>query len=134
MPRGGTGAGCGRAGEVDVPNRQGSLEHATLIVLQQELPVQLVNISRSGCLLQAPRPLHVGTVGRLRVALDGTEYADDVRVARCEPLDGAVSELGVELLWVAKPRAKRSSAPSLAMRLRGSTDGLAAAALRPKGT
>jgi hypothetical protein len=117
-----------------VPDRQRTLEHATLIVLQQELPVQLVNISRSGCLLQAPRPLRVGTVGRLRIALDGMEYADDVRVARCEPLDGAVSELGVELIWVAKPRTPRNGAPSLAMRLRGSSDGLVAAAPRPKGT
>ena len=94
-----------------------SREQATLIVFQQKLPVQLLNISRSGCLLQASRPVRVGTVGRLRVTFDNAEYADDVRVARCEPGKDATFELGLELLWVPKQQEPRSDAPSLALML-----------------
>ena len=99
-----------------------SWEQATLIVFQQELPVQLVNISRSGCLLQASRPVRVGTVGRLRVAFDNTEYADDVRVARCAQGNGQHCELGIELLWISKSQEPRSDAPSLALMLTVSSD------------
>jgi hypothetical protein len=111
-----------------------SLEQATLIVFQQQLPVQLVNVSRSGCLLQASRPVRVGTVGRLRVTLDDMEYADDVRVARCATGQGTTCELGLELLWVPKTQAPRSDAPSLALMVRVSGDGLVPEQLRPTGT
>jgi hypothetical protein len=112
----------------------GSREQVTLIVFQQQLRVQLVNISRSGCLLQAPRAVRVGTVGRLRVALDDTEYADDVRVARCAPGKGTNCELGLELLWVPKPQEQRSDAPSLALMLSISGDDAMSARLQPTGT
>lgn len=111
-----------------------SPEQVTLIVFQQQLRVRIVNISRSGCLLQAPRPVRVGTVGRLRVALDDTEYADDVRVARCEPGKGTNCELGVELFWVPKPKESRSDAPSLALMLRVSGDDPGSARLQLTGT
>lgn len=112
----------------------GSREQATVIVFQQQLPVQLVNISRSGCLLQASRHVRVGTVGRLRVMFDDMEYADDVRVARCETGKSTTCELGLELLWVPKTQEPRSDAPSLALMLRVSGDGLVQARLRPTGT
>ena len=73
---------------------------AVIAVLQQNISVRQVNISRSGCLLIAPRTLRVGIVGRLHVVLDGTEYIGDVRVVRCESLQGTSSEVGVELLWM----------------------------------
>jgi hypothetical protein len=99
-------------------------EEAMVIVLQQELPVRIVNISRSGCLLQASRPVLAGTVGRLRVSLDDAEYADDVRVARCVSVSPGPCELGVELLWVPTPKELRSGVPSLALRLRVPSDGV----------
>jgi hypothetical protein len=111
-----------------------SREQVTLIVFQQRLRVQLVNISRSGCLLQAPRAVRVGTVGRLRVTLDDMEYQDDVRIARCAQEKGTNCELGLELLWVPKPKEPRSDAPSLAMMLRVSGDDLVSAQLQPTGT
>jgi hypothetical protein len=111
-----------------------SRERATLIVFQQELPVQLVNVSRSGCLLHASRPVRVGTVGRLRVTLDDAEYADEVRIARCEAGNGATCELGLELLWVPKSTEPRSDAPSLALMLTASGDDPVSAQLRPTGT
>jgi hypothetical protein len=115
-----------------MPDRFRLWEQPMVIVLQQELPVRLVNISRSGCLLHAPRSVGVGTVGRLRVALDDAEYADDVRVARCTSLTGAASELAVELLWVPKPKEPRTSPRSLALRL--SAPGDAVAPARPRAT
>jgi hypothetical protein len=111
-----------------------SREQVTLIVFQQQLPVQIVNISRSGCLLQAPRPVRVGTVGRLRVTCDGVEYADDVRVARCELGKGTNCELGLELLWVSKTAESRNDAPSLAVMLHLSAEGPVSARLQPTGT
>ncbi len=106
-----------------MPDGARSREQVIAIVFQQELPVRLLNISRSGCLLRVSRHVRVGTIGRLRVALDEAECADDVRVARCTALPGAAWELGIELLWVSTPKELRSGAPSLAMRLRVSDDG-----------
>jgi hypothetical protein len=94
-----------------------------VIVFQQELRVRVVNISRSGCLLAVSRLVRAGTVGRLRLALDDAEYADDVRIARCTPLKGAGYRLGVELLWVPRSQASRTGTPSLAWRLGASSDG-----------
>ncbi len=110
-----------------MPDRLRLWEQPMVIVLQQEIPVRLVNISRSGCLLHVSRSVHVGTVGRLRVALDDAEYADDVRVARCTSLTGAACELGVELLWVPKPKEPRTMTPSLALRLWVSGDAVESA-------
>lgn len=111
-----------------------SRERITFIVFQQELRVRLVNVSRSGCLLQVSRPVRTGAIGRLRVALDDTEYADDVRVARCEPLPGEVCALGIELLWAPKPNEPRDIAPSLAVRLWASDDGSLSAERWPDRT
>jgi hypothetical protein len=106
----------------------------TLIVFQQQLRVQLVNISRLGCLLQAPRAVRVGTVGRLRLAVDDREYADDVRVARCESGRGTAYELGLELLWVPKPKDQPNDAPSLALMLNVTDDDTMPARLQATGT
>jgi hypothetical protein len=107
-------------------------EAAVVIVLQQELPVRVVNVSRSGCLLQVSRPVRVGTVGRLHVAFGDKACIDDVRVARCEPVTASACELGVELLWVPIPKGSRSAASSLALRLCGSSE--AARPARPRST
>ena len=113
----------------------GSPGRETLIVFQQELRVELVNLSRCGCLLHVSRPLRVGAIARLRVALDDTEYADHVRVARCESLEDATCEIGVELLWMPKLKEPRRGASSLASRLQPSSDhGFAVMETWPNGT
>jgi hypothetical protein len=99
-------------------NRVKLREQVVMVVFQQELRVRVVNISRSGCLLAVPRLVRPGTVGRLRLALDDAEYADDVRIARCTPLPDAGYGIGVELLCFPKPSESRSDAPSLALKLR----------------
>lgn len=79
---------------------------AIIAVLRQEVRVRLVNLSRSGCLLIAPRALRVGAVGRLCIALDGAEYVGEVRLVRCEALRGPSYRVGFELLWISMGRGR----------------------------
>ena len=50
--------------------------------LAREIPVQLVDLSLSGCLVASDQPLDEGTIGELRVTLDGKLYQDTVQVRR----------------------------------------------------
>jgi hypothetical protein len=70
---------------------------ATLIA---EVPVVVVDVSRCGCLIESTRPLEPGTVGTLQLDVDGHEYVEDVRVARCTAVSGRGStfRIGVEFL------------------------------------
>jgi hypothetical protein len=99
---------------------------AVIAVLQRDVSVRLVNISRSGCLLIVPRTLPVGTLGRLRVVLDSTNYVGDVRVVRSEALDGSSCKVGVELLWISMAEDVGGDEPSPDFPQRISSDGLAA--------
>jgi len=74
-------------------------------VLGREIPVRLIDISSSGCLLESRSRLGKGTTGSLRVAYDGQEYTDDVRVIRCRAGEGAGSlyYVGAEFLWTTSP-------------------------------
>jgi hypothetical protein len=95
-------------------------------VLGRDLTVRLLEISRAGCLLESSRPVPVGTVGALAVDVDGTEYVDQVRVTRCQPLAGAgnTHRVGAEFLVVYMPGDKS---------LRRYAAELAAEAVRPDG-
>lgn len=73
-------------------------------VLGREIPVRLVNISGSGCLVATTSPLHEGATASVRLDFDGLEYADDVRVARCTRIEGSSEyHLGIEFLWTTAP-------------------------------
>ncbi len=74
-------------------------------VLGRDVPVRLVNVSASGCLLEAAAGLEVGTTGTLWVTLDGTTCCDEVRITRCAPLAGstATHALGAQFLWTSQP-------------------------------
>ena len=50
--------------------------------LAREIPVRLVDLSLSGCLVASNQPLDEGTVGELRVMLDGKLYQDTVQIRR----------------------------------------------------
>jgi len=79
------------------------------------LPVRLVDVSRSGCLVEVARHLETGTNGHLQLEMDGLLHLDDVRVCRCQTREGAsrVYHVGVELL-----RTRRLSRRSLCLALR----------------
>jgi hypothetical protein len=87
----------------------------TYAVLVSSVPVQLVDISRGGCRIGAPRWMPVGTTGLLQVEIDGAVCSDDIRVSRCQPREGAgpVFHLGVELL-----RTRRLTRHSLRLAVR----------------
>lgn len=74
-------------------------------VLGREVPVRLIDISSSGCLLESGSRLEKGTTGTLRVVFEGVEYSDDVRIMRCRPSEGSSSLyfLGAEFLWTTSP-------------------------------
>jgi hypothetical protein len=70
---------------------------ATLIA---QVPVVIVDVSRCGCLIESTKPLEAGTVGTLQLTLDGRDYVEDFRVARCTAVSGRGSSfrIGVEFL------------------------------------
>jgi hypothetical protein len=77
-------------------------------VLGREVPVSLMDISSSGCLLASSCRLEKGVTGLLRVLFDETEYMDDIRVMRCQEFEGASGQyqLGAEFLWTTSPHER----------------------------
>jgi len=78
----------------------GSAAHvdpAGLLVV--DTPVRVLDISPTGFLLEAARHSTAGTVGLLRVQVDGQAYEGEIRVIRCSAMEGAERHrLGTEFL------------------------------------
>ena len=69
-------------------------------VLTRDLRAFVINVSKSGCLIESPRRLAVGTIGSLRLQIGNQEYLDDVEVVRCQPIQGSSKcHVGVRFLW-----------------------------------
>ena len=79
--------------------------HDVVAVLGRDVSVRLVDISNSGCLIQSETRLAEGTTGTLRLSYDGVDYADDVRIVRCQaPTVGDNwFRLGAQFLWTTHP-------------------------------
>jgi PilZ domain len=77
-------------------------------VLGREVPVRLIEISTSGCLLESSSRLEQGTAGVLRVTFEDESYQDDVRIMRCRGFEGssAVYQIGAEFLWTTRPHER----------------------------
>ena len=58
-------------------------------VIAKQIPVRLVEISRSGCLLESLHRIQEGTVGALRLEAQGEKYFEDVRATRCVAVAGS---------------------------------------------
>jgi len=67
----------------------------------REHRMRIVDVSRSGCLIESRQRVEVGTVGRLRLRLGPEECSDDVEVVRCDAvgLAQALYHVGVRFLW-----------------------------------
>lgn len=80
-------------------------ERNLISVLRRDLAVTLVEISRSGCLLECAAPVDAGTLAVLHLELDGRQYGDPVRVAHCHPVAGAGDRfhVGAEFVWFDAP-------------------------------
>jgi hypothetical protein len=95
------------------PSRNGQLgslgarfTHSDLFgVLGREVPVQLLNIGRGGCLLESSLRVEDGTTGEVRLGSRYARYHDDIRITRCVALEGAGSVylMGAEFLWTRHP-------------------------------
>jgi hypothetical protein len=101
-------------------------DHDLIGVLGRDITVTLVEMSRSGCLLESACALDAGTLGMLRLVNDGVEYRDAVRITRCTEMPGTGGRfrLGAEFVWLDAPEQSslrrlaatyRSSSPPMAM-------------------
>jgi hypothetical protein len=78
----------------DIEEREG------LLVI--DTPVRVIEMSRDGFLLEAGRWAGGGTVGRLRIEVDGVTYEGEIRVVRSSRLEGTAERyrLGAEFLRI----------------------------------
>jgi len=76
-----------------------------LAALARDFEARILNYSPSGCLLETNTRIDVGTIGTVRLVLDGQELADDIQVVRCQAIEGAGSlyQVGVRFLWTMAP-------------------------------
>ena len=85
--------------------RQPQTERHELAALASDIRVRVLNVSAAGCLIEATRPLELGTVATLRITFAGGDFEDTVQVVRCQEITGAgtVFHLGTTFLAVAAP-------------------------------
>jgi hypothetical protein len=74
-------------------------------VLSKEFALRLLNCSSSGCLLETTSRIETGTIGTLRLNLEGAELTEDIQVVRCQKIAGAGSlyHVGAKFLWTQLP-------------------------------
>jgi len=77
----------------------------TRAVLIRDIPVCLLNVSLSGCLLESRTRLQTPVAGQLRVIVNGEARVDDIRLSRCVFVEGSgvVYRAGAEFLWIELP-------------------------------
>ena len=77
----------------------------TRAVLIRDIPVCLLNVSLSGCLLESRTRLQTPVAGQLRVIVNGEPRVDDIRLSRCVFVEGSgvVYRAGAEFLWTDLP-------------------------------
>jgi hypothetical protein len=76
----------------------GAIDADALLII--DTPVRVLEMSQDGSLLEATWRADAGTVGRLRVDVDGVPYEGEIRVVRSSRLEGAAERhrLGAEFL------------------------------------
>lgn len=100
-------------------------------VLARRHSVRVLNFGDSGCLVEVSSGILPGVLGQLSVTFGGSEFSDDVKVARCQALSGAgsVYHVGVQFLLTSRVherslrRALRQGFPLAADGRRGGTSG-----------
>jgi hypothetical protein len=82
---------------VDLPEPDG--------MLARNVPMRLIDIGRSGCLLESHQRLENGTLGELRLQVADETFVDDVRVTRCVLVEGSGSlyRVGAEFVQTRRP-------------------------------
>lgn len=74
-------------------------------MLARDVPTRLLDISRTGCLLESRQRVDDGTVGELQLQVQHETYVDDVRVTRCVLVEGSGSiyRVGAEFVQTRRP-------------------------------
>ena len=69
-------------------------------VAVDSIEIRLIEVSRSGCLLESSRQVAPGTAAEIRVDFDGRVLIEALRVTRCKRIEGAgpVYRLGAEFI------------------------------------
>jgi hypothetical protein len=89
-------------------------------MLARNVPTRLLEISRTGCLLESRQRVEDGTVGELQLQVERETFVDDVRVTRCVLVEGSGSiyRVGAEFVQTRRP-GERSIRRAIAAILRG---------------
>jgi hypothetical protein len=95
-------------------------EHDLSGMLAREVPMRLIDISRTGCLLESRQRIEDGTVGELQLQVQRETFADDIRVTRCLLVEGSGSiyRVGAEFVQTRRP-GERSIRRAITAILRG---------------
>ena len=74
-------------------------------MLGRSVPTRLIDISRTGCLLESRQRVEEGTVGELQLQVERETFVDDVRVTRCVLVEGSGSVylVGAEFVQTRRP-------------------------------
>lgn len=74
-------------------------------VIVREVPVRVLNVGGSGCLMESARAVEYGTTATLTMHMAGEDYADALRVSRCDRIEGTGTRwlIGAEFLWTSLP-------------------------------
>ena len=77
----------------------------SMAVLEKETTVRVLNCSTSGCLLEMAIPMDHGTIAALRLPWQAQQFADDIQIVRCQPIEGGSRyHVGAAFLWTTPPR------------------------------
>ena len=89
-------------------------------MLARSVPTRLIDISRTGCLLESRQRVENGTVGELQLQVQRETFVDDVRVTRCVLVEGSGSiyRVGAEFVQTRRP-GENSIRRAIAAILRG---------------
>jgi hypothetical protein len=85
----------------------GEIDPEGLLVI--DTPVRVLEISQHGFLLETNQGVGAGTVGRLRVEVNGTAYEGEVRVVRSSRLEGRAERHRLGTEWVRTHRVPHGS-------------------------
>ena len=73
--------------------------------LARNVSTRLIDVSRTGCLLESRQRVEPSTVCELRLQVDAETFVDDVRVTRCVLVEGSGSLylVGAEFVQTHRP-------------------------------
>ncbi len=86
-------------------DRSSGTDRQEIAALTTEVKVRVLNISAAGCLLEANRPLEIGSAATLRINFSGGDFEEIVQIVRCQEITGAgaVYHVGTSFLTTTPP-------------------------------